>query len=100
MDKIITITHSNEGIRVSRGGTTRLFSNAAYLAEAYAHIVAANCQAKETALFSAAKCLESIVTNATKAVDVLGSVDGDFWLEKLNELDQHLKHIEAMLSDY
>lgn len=34
--KLVTITHSAEGIRINRGGVVSQFSNVIYLAEAYA----------------------------------------------------------------
>jgi len=57
MKDIITITHSNEGIRVSCDGTTRLFASGVYLAEAYAANVLAARQARDTIRGEAAACL-------------------------------------------
>jgi hypothetical protein len=34
--QVVTITHSNDGIRVAFPGNTRVFSNPVYLAESYA----------------------------------------------------------------
>jgi hypothetical protein len=99
MKDIITITHSNEGIRVSCDGTTRLFANGVYLAEAYAANVLAARQARDTIRGEAAACLAAIAEIGAKVVDH-GTVGGEFLLEKLNELGELMTDAGAGLANF
>ena len=100
MKDIITITHSGEGIRVSCDGTTRSFANAVYLAEAYAANVLAARQARETIRNQAAECLAAIGQTVAKCVDIRETVDGEFLLEKLNELNKLMTDASAQLANF
>mgnify|MGYP000945938782 CR=1 FL=1 len=86
MTNTATITHSNEGIRVSCDGTTRDFANAIYLAEAYAANVLTARQASEILRGEASACLIAIGQTVAKVADLRGTDDGEFLLEKLNDL--------------
>lgn len=57
MAKIVTITHSPEGIRLNRGGVIALYSNAVYMAEALAHAME-EADSLRSKLKDIAECVE------------------------------------------
>lgn len=95
MKNIITITHSNEGVRVSCDGTSRTFSNPVYLAEAYAVTARGVVLARELIVHDAAKQINAIdhAVHAIKPVDVGGEIDGPALLANVKKLREIL--IEA-----
>lgn len=100
MKDIVTITHSDEGIRVSCDGTTRSFANAVYLAEAYAANVLAARRTRETIRGEAAACLAAIAEIGAKVVDIRGTVGGELFFEKLNELGELMTDAGAGLANF
>jgi len=67
---IVTITHSNEGIRVAwPNGTVAVFANPVYLAEAYARAVRGAAQARDIIQGEAAKHVNALRADINKEAE-------------------------------
>lgn len=87
--KTVTITHGNEGITFRwSDGTTYTFSNAAYLAEAYAILREAQSESRCDAALAADKVSEirSMIANNRSETDVEKAIDNA--LAALNTLQR------------
>jgi len=92
--KVVSITHSNDGIRVAwPDGTSRVFANAVYLAESY---VVAMCNKEECRR----SLIEDISTTINRLADLVerDATQGEV-MREIKQLRDDLAHVVTQATE-